>query len=168
MESLKLQKLCGYIIYIKSVVATIFATILFLSGIHYCTTLNTIKENPETLDDLVTNTTSNCTNLISLIAGFSYIIIAIVIVVLFLLYLFHGRKMIYSKIYQKKLSVVSLVVESICCCAFSEYFVSSIFMGFSWELIYIFIILPILIAQTLFTIYLLAKSLETYNKEVNA
>ena len=34
MESLKLQKLCGYIIYIKSVIATILASILFGSGIY--------------------------------------------------------------------------------------------------------------------------------------
>ena len=45
MESLKLQKLCGYIIYIKSVIATILASILFGSGIYYCTSLSRQKED---------------------------------------------------------------------------------------------------------------------------
>ena len=165
MESLKLQKLCGYIIYIKSVIATILASILCGSGIYYCTSLTRQKED---INEIGEKAIITCKNLIESLAGFSYIIIAIVIIGLALLYLFHSRKLIYASNYQKKLIVISIVVECICTYAFSEYFVSSIFMGFRWELLYIVTIIPIFIAQSFLTIYLLARSLEKYKKEVNS
>ena len=165
MESLKLQKLCGYIIYIKSVIATILASILFGSGIYYCTSLSRQKED---INDMGEKAIVTCKNLIESLAGFSYIIIAIVIISLALLYLFHSRKLIYANNYQKKLIVISLVVESVCAYAFSEYFISSIFMGLRWELLYILTMVPVFIAQSFFTIYLLAKSLEKHKKEVKA
>jgi hypothetical protein len=41
-------------------------------------------------------------------------------------------------------------------------------MGLRWELLYILTIVPVFIAQSFFTIYLLAKSLEKHKKEVKA
>ncbi len=165
MQSLKLQKFCGYIIYIKSVVATILATILFSSGIFYCTRLNKFNQNQEIIEDFTTRAVFNCSGLISLIVGFSYISISFVIIGLALLYLFHGRKLIYKNTYQKKMIIVSIVIECICACAFGEYFVSSLFMGFGWNLIYVVTFIPLLIAQALFTIYFLTRSLEFYHKK---
>ena len=167
MESLKLQKLCGYIIYIKSVVATIFATILFSSGIYHCTTINRINENSDVIEDSFTKLIINCSGIISSIVGFFYVLISFIIILLAILYLLHGRKMIYSKTYKKRLIIIALVIECICSFAFGEYFMSSIFMGLRWEIIYILTFVPILIAQSFYTIYLLTKSLEEYNKAVN-
>ena len=168
MESLKLQKFCGYIIYIKSVVATIFATFLFCSGIWHCSNINRINQNIEQIEDYTTNTIVGCSNLISSIVGFSYVLIALVISALAVLYLLHGRKMLYSKTYEKKLVIISLVVECICSCSLGEYMISSIFMGFRWEILFIITFLPILIGQSFYTIYLLIKSLEENKKELNA
>lgn len=164
MQSLKLQKLCGYIIYIKSVVATILASILFGSGIYYCSSLS----RQEDMNEIGEKVVITCKNLIKSLAGFSYVIIAIIIIGLSILYLLQSRKLIYAKDYQKKLIIISLVVECICAYAFGEYFVTSIFMGLRWELLYILTIVPVFIAQSFLTIYLLAKSLEKHKKEVNA
>ena len=79
----------------------------------------------------------------------------------------HGRKMIYNNTFKKKLVVISLIIECICSYFFGEYLVSSIFMGLRWELIYVLTFIPMLVAQSFFTIYLLAKSLETYKKELH-
>lgn len=166
MQSLKLQKLCGYIIYIKSVVATILATILFFSGIYHCTTINRI--NQEGNINIGEKAVISCVNLMSSFAGFSYIIISFVIVGLALAYLFFSRRIIYSKVYNKSLIIIALIIECICAYAFGEYLVSSMFMGFRWELIYVLTFIPMLVAQSFFTIYLLAKSLEKHKKEVNA
>lgn len=167
MQSLKLQKICGYIIYIKSVVATILATILFWSGIYYCTTLKRMNQDNPITEDFITRTTINCSGLISSIVGFSYVLISLILVFLAIFYMLHGRKMIYNNIFNKKLVVISLIIECICSYFFGEYLVSSIFMGFRWELIYVLTFIPMLVAQSFFTIYLLAKSIETYKKELN-
>ena len=165
MQSLKLQKLCGYIIYIKSVVATILASILFVRGIYHCTTINRIGQNSEAMEDFTTRMILNCSGIISSIVGFSYLLIALIVISLSVIYLFQGRKMIYSKTYQKKVIIISLVVELICSCALGEYMISSIFMGFRWEILFIITFVPILLAQSFYTIYLLTKSIEIYNKE---
>ena len=78
MQSLKIQKLCGYVIYIKSVVASLFATFLFCSGIWHCTSANRTTEIVESTEDVITKGLVGCANLISSFVGFAYLIIALV------------------------------------------------------------------------------------------
>ena len=165
MQSLKIQKLCGYIIYIKSVVASLFATFLFCSGIWHCASVNRTTEIVESTEDVITKGLVGCANIISSFVGFAYLIIALVIALLSVLYLRHGRRILYSNNYEKKYLIIALVVECICSYALGEYMVSSIFMGFRWELIFIFTVLPLLIGQSFFTIYLITKTMETHKKE---
>ena len=164
METLQLQKKCGYIIYIKSIIASILGLITLFSGAFLCVTAKKISDTP-----LDPEATANCARgfalLMSTIAGFLYIIVGIIIVTLSILYWILGRKLIHRTTYQKKLLITGIVAEGICITSASEYLITSLFMIESWIIIVLIVFLLVFIIQAIYTIYLISKTMEAHKLE---
>lgn len=164
METLRLQKKCGYIIYIKSIIASILGLFTLFSGAFLCVTAKKISDTP-----LDPEAAANCARgfalLMSSIAGFLYIIVGMIIVTLSILYWILGRKLIHRTTYQKKLLITGIVAEGICITSASEYLITSLFMIESWIIIVLIVLLLVFIAQAIYTIYLISKTMEAHKLE---
>lgn len=165
MDSQTLQKRCGYIIYIKSIIVSLFAMLGLGLGIKLCQSTNDLIDSSQ-LDGPVDHFALGCTALLGKTTGFSLILIGVSIFILCILYFILGRKLVYKKTYQKKFLITALIIEAVCSFVASEHIVVYLFSMNLTLILVAFVVIGAFLAQSIYTIYLIIKTMELHRDEM--